>query len=94
VTDAPLIEPWLLSFTTGSTIDVHEGVNQYVKVTERFLQYQSTGTKKGILTKCVTHPQYNVKDEESHSGKDSSGSFQRYWEIHVAPCGLNGEGQS
>ncbi|ETI20619.1 hypothetical protein G647_06961 [Cladophialophora carrionii CBS 160.54] len=87
VTDAPLIEPWLLSFTTGATIDVHEGVNQYVKVTQRFLQYQTTGRKEGILSECVTHPQYWVEDEGRPDSGELPETFQKYWQIHVAPCG-------
>ncbi|EXJ68583.1 uncharacterized protein A1O5_08377 [Cladophialophora psammophila CBS 110553] len=88
VTDAPLIEPWLLRWTTGSTIDAHEGVNQYVKVSERFLRYQSTGTKRGILSECVTHPEYNVEDKNrTDFGEPMLEAFRKYWQIHVAPCG-------
>lgn len=87
VTDAPLIEPWLLSFTTGATINVHEGVNQYVKVTERFLRYQSTGVKEGLLSECVTHPQYHVKDERMPENEKPVETLEKYWQIHVAPCG-------
>jgi platelet-activating factor acetylhydrolase len=87
VTDAPLIEPWLLSFTTGATIDVHEGVNQYVKVTQKFLQYQNTGVKEGILAECVTHPEYRVEDESRPDSGNLPDLFQKYWQIHVAPCG-------
>ncbi|KAH6632504.1 platelet-activating factor acetylhydrolase, isoform II-domain-containing protein [Chaetomium tenue] len=39
VTDAPLLEPWLLGFTTGATVDVYEGLRQYVHVVEDFLAF-------------------------------------------------------
>ena len=84
VTDAPLIEPWLLSFTTGATIDVYEGVNQYVKLTERFLRYQHLGFEEGLLAECVTHPQYGVEAPKRGGLPEI---FKKYWQIHVAPCG-------
>ncbi|KAJ9602593.1 hypothetical protein H2200_012786 [Cladophialophora chaetospira] len=87
VTDAPLIEPWLLSFTTGATIDVHEGVHQYVQVTERFLRFQQTGAKEGILSECVTYPEYKVVDEHRPDSGRLPEVFRKYWQIHAAPCG-------
>ena len=84
VTDAPLIEPLLLSWTTGATIDVKEGVEQYVKATEEFLQYQHTGkvSDSGLLAQNVSHEEY--KDPEGNtSGLDKR--FRKYWEVHVAP---------
>ncbi|KAK5046146.1 hypothetical protein LTR84_008603 [Exophiala bonariae] len=82
VTDAPVIEPFLLSWTTGSTIDAHEGVRQYVGVSESFLRYQVTGEMTGLLDECVTHPEYDVKAE----GRVLSRIFRKYWQIHAAPC--------
>ncbi|KIX02961.1 uncharacterized protein Z518_06511 [Rhinocladiella mackenziei CBS 650.93] len=89
VTDAPLIEPLLLSWTTGSAIDAHEGVNQYVKVSEKFLRYQSTGEKAGLLSECVTHPEYNAEDKNRTDSGPLPRKFWKYWQIHVAPpsCG-------
>ena len=87
VTDAPLIEPWLLSFTTGATIDVYEGIRQYVKVTQRFLRYLQTGVKEGILSECVTHPEYNVEDKRRANSGKTPETFRKYWQIHAAPCG-------
>lgn len=82
VTDAPLIEPLLLGWTTGSTIDAHEGVRQYVTVSENFLRYQKTGEKTGLLDECVTHPEYDVKEDARILSK----IFRKYWQIHAAPC--------
>ena len=84
VTDAPLIEPLLLSWTTGAMIDVKQGVEQYVKATEEFLQYQHTGqvAESGLLAQNVSHEEY--KDPEgSTSVLDKR--FRKYWQVHVAP---------
>jgi len=87
VTDAPLIEPLLLGWTTGSTIDAHEGVHQYVKVSESFLEYQQTGSKTGLLDECVTHPEYDANRDSQRSAQP----FRKYWQIHAAPCMENVE---
>jgi len=87
VTDAPLIEPLLLGWTTGSTIDAHEGVRQYVKVSHRFLQYQTSGIKRGILSECVTHPEFNVEEKDRFEKGELSREIWKYWQIHAAPCG-------
>ncbi|EXJ88118.1 hypothetical protein A1O1_05046 [Capronia coronata CBS 617.96] len=93
VTDAPLIEPWLLGWTTGSTIDAHEGVRQYVTVTDKFLKYQTTGKLEGLLSECVTHPEYNVPDKNNTHVDDPrwKDTFSKYWQIHVAPCSAKGK---
>jgi len=99
VTDAPLIEPLLLRWATGSTIDAHEGVRQYVKVSQRFLQYQSTGIKAGLLSECVTHLEYdepvqppNPDDDETKTmNVTDSALFAEYWQIHAAPASCGGE---
>jgi len=44
VTDAPLIEPLLLSWTTGAKIGVHEGLRQYVHVSEDFGWFLGLGS--------------------------------------------------
>jgi hypothetical protein len=64
---------------------VREGVNQYVQVTDRFMQYQSSGNASGILAECVTHPAYNVEDPDRKEKLPKL--FKKYWQIHVAPCG-------
>ncbi|KAJ9633648.1 hypothetical protein H2204_006854 [Knufia peltigerae] len=87
VTDAPLIEPLLLNWATGSSIDAHEGVRQYVKVSEMFLQYQMSGVKRGILSECVTHPEYNLPEGGSFEKGKPSNDMWKYWQIHAAPCG-------
>ena len=99
-TDAPLIEPLLLSWTTGATIDVREGVQQYVKITDELMRYVATGHRHGILAEDVTHPDYDndVRDDRRKEGM--SRDVGKYWQIHVAPsmfcpapghCGIDPE---
>jgi platelet-activating factor acetylhydrolase len=80
VTDAPLIEPMLLSWTTGSTIDAHEGVNQYVKVSETFMKYLGDGHRRDVLKEEVSHPAYN---EETR--KIDNPDIAKFWQVHVSP---------
>jgi platelet-activating factor acetylhydrolase len=79
VTDAPLIEPFLLAWTTGSTIDAREGVLQYVKITDQFMAYLDNGHRRSILKEEVTHPEYD------ESSREFNGKIAKYWQIHVAP---------
>lgn len=92
VTDAPLIEPFLLSWTTGSTINAHEGVLQYVQITEQLMDFLKNGHRHSILREEVTHPEYN------ENARPYDAALSKYWEIHVAPstacpaagyCGLD-----
>ncbi|KAG9896912.1 PAF acetylhydrolase, partial [Aureobasidium melanogenum] len=82
VTDAPLIEPTLLSWTTGSTINVIDGVRMYVNVTEEFMLYQKAHRRTGLLALDVTHPDY---DETSNGTQKMPKCYQHFWQIHVAP---------
>ena len=84
VTDAPLLEPLLLSWTTGATIDVHEGVNQYVKVSVDFLQYLETGKMNGILAESMTHPTYGNDSRGDERKKEMAKEISKYWQIHVS----------
>ncbi|KAK3112278.1 hypothetical protein LTR53_011609 [Teratosphaeriaceae sp. CCFEE 6253] len=93
VTDAPLIEPLLLSWTTGSTIDVREGIHQYVKVTVAFLEYLADGHRRGMLAEEVTHPQYDEDVRSEERRKHMPREIGKYWQIHVAPsaqCAMPG----
>jgi platelet-activating factor acetylhydrolase len=82
VTDAPLIEPLLLSWTTGATIDVVTGVAEYVAASEGFLKYQHTGVVAGLLAQPVSHPEY--KDPRGDKSVLEP-QYRRYWQVHVAP---------
>ncbi|KAK5175125.1 uncharacterized protein LTR77_000262 [Saxophila tyrrhenica] len=85
VTDAPLIEPMLLSWTTGSTIDVREGVMQYVKVGEEFMHFLENGERIGVLAEDVTHPVYDQDERDPERKAHMSQDIGKYWQIHVAP---------
>ncbi|KAF4554534.1 Phospholipase A2-like protein [Elsinoe fawcettii] len=82
VCDAPLIEPVLLKWTTGASIDVREGVHQYVGVTTSFLRYQNEGIVSDLLSMPVDAPAYGQSKEGARSGKHP---YEKYWEIHVSP---------
>ncbi|KIE00705.1 PAF-acetylhydrolase family member, partial [Metarhizium majus ARSEF 297] len=89
VSDAPLIEPLLLSWTTGATLNVREALSEYVRVSHDFIQSLRTAkVDDGILQEKVTHTEYNkwVSDERKASfPKDMA----RLWEIHVSPASSN-----
>ena len=85
VADAPLIQPLLLSWTAGSTINPHEGVNQYVKVSTDFLEFLQSGRKLGILAEEVTHPGYDEDIRDDKRKEDMAKEIGKYWQIHVTP---------
>jgi platelet-activating factor acetylhydrolase len=85
VTDAPLIEPLLLSWTTGATIDVREGVGEYVKVSTEFFQFLETGRRKGVLAQEATHEEYGKDTRNEEQKKNMPKDIAKYWQIHVAP---------
>jgi platelet-activating factor acetylhydrolase len=85
VTDAPLIEPFLLSWTTGSTIEVRDGVMQYVKVSDEFMRFLEDGHRIGILAEDVTHPNYDEDTTPADRKKTMSKDIAHHWQIHVAP---------
>ena len=84
VTDAPLIQPLLLSWSTGSSIDVKDGVGQHVQRSAEFLEYLRTEKKGGILGEKVTHGEFDVL-EKGREGRQAEREWEKYWQIHVAP---------
>lgn len=85
VTDAPLIEPFLLSWTTGATIDAREGVLQYVQITHAFLRYITDGDRRFVLRESVTHPEYDEDIRDEARVEAMCENIGRYWQIHAAP---------
>ena len=85
VTDAPLIEPFLLSWTTGSTIDAREGVLQYVKISQEFIRYLEDGHRTGVLAEEVTHTKYDEPVKTDKTKRRISSKISRYWQIHISP---------
>lgn len=85
VTDAPLIEPLLLSWTTGATINVHEGLKEYVRVSMDFIDFLRHGERKGVLAQNVTHEEYGKDTRTEEQKKSMPSDITKYWKIHVAP---------
>lgn len=91
VTDAPLLEPLLLSSTTGAKIDVYEGLRQYVHVSVDFLKFLSDGQKRNLLNESAEFPKYDEGkgfgtwkpgQSDPEQGKDES--WRKYWQVHVS----------
>lgn len=85
ITDAPLIEPLLLSWTTGATINVRDGLREYVRVSMDFLQFLKNGTQSGVLDVGVTHEQYGNDTRTDEQKEKMEPGIGKYWEVHVAP---------
>lgn len=87
ITDAPLLEPFLLSWTTGSTMDAQDGIRQYVDLTRDFVRYQHTNRRQGLLALSETDTDGGVVIKEydpKHNDKMPE-EYRKYWQIHVAP---------
>ncbi|KAB5570776.1 platelet-activating factor acetylhydrolase, isoform II-domain-containing protein [Coniochaeta sp. 2T2.1] len=95
VTDAPLLEPWLLSFTTGATIDVYQGLRQYVHVAEDFLAFLHDGRARGLLAERGEFPQYDPGtllgmwkpghgDDTKAREQGEWWDWRSYWQVHVS----------
>jgi len=96
VTDAPLLEPFLLSFTTGATIDVYQGLRQYVHVAEDFLAFLGDGRRRGLLAEKAEFPQYDPgtalgmwKPGQGGNAAEAGDQgewwdWRSYWQIHVS----------
>ncbi|ATY63619.1 PAF acetylhydrolase [Cordyceps militaris] len=84
VTDAPLLEPLLLSAVTGARFAVGAALRQYVDVTAGFLDAVRTGAPRDLLAEAVTHEEYDTwvsEDREAAFPKEMA----HWWQIHVAP---------
>ena len=85
VSDAPLIEPFLLSWTTGARMNTLEGLQEYVRITVDFLAFVDTGDSQGLLSQPVTHEKYGEwisKERRTQFPKN----LERLWEVHVSPA--------
>lgn len=86
ITDAPVLEPLMLSWTTGSTIDARQGIRQYVFLTRDFVRYQHTGEREGLLSLSsageydVVSREYDPKNNEAMPEQ-----WRNYWQMHAAP---------
>ncbi|KAL2842197.1 hypothetical protein BJY01DRAFT_216932 [Aspergillus pseudoustus] len=90
-TDAPIIQPLLLGWATGATVEAREGVLQYVRRMQEFIDFVIAGERWGLLAKGVTHEAYReevlVPWKKVYGPRD----WRRDWQIHVAPGGGDDE---
>jgi platelet-activating factor acetylhydrolase len=99
VSDAPLIEPLLLSWTTGASLNVKEALVEYVRVTDDFWHFLRTtrsanssltdgvvhrGEMRGILAEKVTHEEYDEWVSKERKAEFPK-SLSRLWQVHVSP---------
>ncbi|KAL5335983.1 platelet-activating factor acetylhydrolase [Aspergillus crustosus] len=85
-TDAPVIQPLLLGWVTGATVEAREGVLQYVRRMQEFIDFVVGGNAGGLLGKGVTHPEYLEEPLVSWK-KAGPRDWKKDWQIHVAPEG-------
>ncbi|TPX15456.1 uncharacterized protein E0L32_004436 [Thyridium curvatum] len=84
VTDAPLLQPLLLSWTTGATVDVKEGLKEYVRIAMDFHNFLHKGNATGVLAEKATHDEYGEWVSEERK-EEFPKSVAKFWEIHVSP---------
>ncbi len=84
VSDAPLLEPLLLSWTTGARMNTKEALQEYVNASSEFLQFLQTKSPTGLLSEGVTHQEYGKWISEDRK-TEFPRELARLWEIHVSP---------
>ncbi|PNP47005.1 hypothetical protein THARTR1_10510 [Trichoderma harzianum] len=100
VSDAPLIEPLLLSWTTGATLNTKDALGEYVRVTDDFWHFLRTsrgvnssrtqhelvdrGEMRGVLAEKVTHEEYGTWISQERQDEFPK-AMARLWEVHVSP---------
>jgi len=94
VTDAPILEPTLLSWTTGAKINVYEGLRQYIHLCEDFLWFLKKGEKRNLLAEKAEFPEYDSgrgfgmwKPGQGENEKEGGEwwDWRKYWQVHVSP---------
>lgn len=88
ITDAPLLEPLLLSWATGSTMGARDGIMQYVLATRDFVRYQHTGERRGVLALSGRAIEDGGAASREYNPGHNVGMpkpWRKYWQIHVAP---------
>jgi platelet-activating factor acetylhydrolase len=88
ITDAPLLEPLLLSWATGSTVGARDGIMQYVLATRDFVRYQHTGERRGVLGlsgRPVGDGGAASREYDPGHNGGMPKPWRKYWQIHVAP---------
>ncbi|KAG6090403.1 hypothetical protein E4U15_005983 [Claviceps sp. LM218 group G6] len=86
VTDAPLLEPLLLSWTTGADLDTKAALREYVCVSHDFIELVlQHGAPTGVLGQEVTHVEYGKWVDEERK-KSYPEDLAKLWEVHVSPA--------
>ncbi|KAG6033758.1 hypothetical protein E4U41_006812 [Claviceps citrina] len=88
VTDAPLLEPLLLSWTTGASLDTRAALAEYVGLSHDFVRFVVDGTPRGLLAQPVTHAEYG-KWVDGEREKSFPEDLARLWEVHVSAASLD-----
>ena len=72
VTDAPLIQPWLLNFATGATLDAQTAIKAYVDISDDFIQFVLSPAKErqGVLRQEANDPDGEILRGQRQSERD------------------------
>lgn len=65
-------------------MNTKEALEEYVRVSEEFLNYVDGGKAEGLLAEEVTHEEYDVWVSEKRK-KEFSKDLARLWQVHVTP---------
>lgn len=87
VTDAPLLEPLLLSWTTGASTDVRGALRQYVHLSDDFAAFVRTRQPRNVLALPANSDSYRPRGGNPGIPR----RWRALWQIHVSPWG-GGEG--
>ncbi|KAG5946512.1 hypothetical protein E4U59_003737 [Claviceps monticola] len=86
VTDAPLLEPLLLSWTTRANLDTKAALREYMCVSHDFIELVlQHGESRGVLGQEVTHVEYGKWVDEERK-KSFPEDLAKLWEVHVSPA--------
>ncbi|KAG5967297.1 hypothetical protein E4U58_002204 [Claviceps cyperi] len=89
VTDAPLLEPLLLSWTTGANLDTKAALREHVCVSHDFIELVLLhGEPRGVLGQEVTHVEYGKWVDEERK-KSYPEDLAKLWQVHVSPASLD-----
>ncbi len=76
-TDAPLIEPLILKWATGTRINPIRGMMEYVQVSADFMDEIMDGKRRGFMANGPSHPK--------RPGEGGDERRTEPWLVHVAP---------
>lgn len=88
ITDAPLLQPLLLSWATGSSMNARDGIMQYVLATRDLVRYQHTGERRGVLGlsgRPVEDGGAASREYDPGHNEGMPKPWRKYWQLHVAP---------